>query len=190
MSLQEFARDIVPIIQLIVSILALSSLVLLWHQLKQTNVWNKIQSHQNFVDPSTSVAIERQLYDALRDCGLEAHLNRSITADELKKVMENADCYFALKAFLNDLEMVGAAISIGAADPDFAYAVHSSRFMRAYNLFLPFMQKMRELQSNPAIYIEIEKNALECKRKLAAVDAGRTREIESLNNKLAALRKV
>lgn len=43
MSLQEFTRDIIPILQLIVSAFGLASLFLLWWQLRQTNLWNKLK---------------------------------------------------------------------------------------------------------------------------------------------------
>ena len=189
MSLQEFTRDIVPILQLIVSAFGLASLFLLWWQLRQTNLWNKLNSPQNFANPSASIDLERKVYDSLKKLGIEvSNLNRSITQEELKKIIEDDDSYFATKAYLNDLENLGAAISIGAADPDLTYAVHSSWLLRAYDIFKPFLETIRERQNNPEIYIEIEKIALDWKRKQLSRQEAQQIKIKELEGSLAKAR--
>jgi hypothetical protein len=195
MSLQEFTRDVVPLLQLIVSALGLASLVLLWWQLRQTNLWNKLNSPQNFVNPVASIDLERKLYDSLKTLSIDiVNLYRSITQEELNKIIENDDAYFATKAYLNDLENLGVAISIGAADPDLTYAVHSARLIRAYEMFMPFIKVLRDRQSNPEIYIEIEKIALGWQRKQAARQEAQKKQIQkleaSLEKEKGAIRKV
>jgi hypothetical protein len=195
MSLQEFTRDVVPILQLIVSAFGLASLFLLWWQLRQTNLWNKLNSPQNFVNPAASIDLERKVYDSLKKLGVDVvNLNRSITQEELNKIIENDDAYFATKAYLNDLENLGVAISIGAADLDLTYAVHSARLIRAYVIFRPFIKALRDRQSNPEIYIEIEKIALDWQRKQIARQEAQKKKIEDLEASLArekgATRKV
>lgn len=186
MSLQEFTRDIVPILQLVISIFGLASLLLLWWQMRQTNLWHKLNSPQNFADPSTSINLERQLYDSMKKIGIDAgNLNRGITQEELTKMIADDNAYFAVKAYMNDLEMLGAAISIGSSDPDLTYAVHSSRVIRAYTIFKPFIDTIRIKQGNPEIYIEVEKIALDWQRKQLSRQAAQQRKIQKLESALA-----
>jgi len=123
--------------QLILGMFGLASLLLLWWQVRQTNLWNKLNSPQNFA-AAASVETERRVDSSLKRLGIDpGNLNRSITQDELRRIKEDDEAYFAIKAYLNEFENLGAAISIGAADLDLAYAVHSTRLIQAHMIFAP-----------------------------------------------------
>jgi len=168
MTLQEFSRDIVPIVQLFFTVLALVSLLLLWWQIRQTTTWNKLNSPRNFADLALVSQIERQLVQAFKAIDIEIrHLNQSLTPAQIERIMNNDDAYFATKSYLGDLENLGAAVSIGALDSELAYAVHSSRLLRAHRVFGTLIGALRTKFDDREIYIELEKTALKWQEKSA-----------------------
>jgi hypothetical protein len=164
MTLQEFSRDVVPIIQLIVTTAGLASLFLLWWQVRQTTMWNKLNSPASYANTSLLLQLEHSLVNSLNAIRIDVRsLTRELTSPEVEAIINDDNAYFAAKSYLTDLENLGAAVSIGAIDHDLAYAVHSSRLLRSYSIFSTFITRLREKFGDHEIYIEMEKTALKWK---------------------------
>ena len=109
MTLQEFTRDVVPIIGVIVASIGL---LLIWLQikaaaksitltseslsqasdsLKQTSNWNKITSTYNFFDLERNTRIEQDLYKAGEKLGIK--FNKQLSTEEMKKLI--GDSHFS-----------------------------------------------------------------------------------------------
>lgn len=161
MTIETFSRDIVPIIQAGLALVGLISLFLLWWQIKQTNLWNKLTSKHNFLDVPLSAQLERDLTKSCEK--LQIHFDKVLTSEQCKSIRQDVDAYINAKAFLNDAENICAAVRIGSVDIDGAYAVHSARIIRMYDKFIEFIKMVREEYQDDEIYIEFEKTALEWK---------------------------
>ena len=160
MTLQEFNRDIIPIIQVCIGLAGLASFFLMWWQLRQTTIWNKLNSPYNFGDTQLSERLEVQLYIQAKKIGINTKQDTPLLSEEVTKIFNDDDTFFALKAFLNDFESLGAAISVGFADSDLAYAVHAARLRRAYQVFKPYIDQYRSIYDSNDIWLELEKVAL------------------------------
>ena len=160
MSLQDFVRDWVPIMSLIVGALGLLSLGLVWYQLKLSTKWNKLQGQSNFLNRSLDEQ-EARLQAALMPLGIDFYAQiDKLTAPQAKAIRGNDEAYLQTKTYLNALEDIGAAVRIGFVDVDFAYALEGSRLMKAWRIFEPLALDLREYHSAPGIYIEMENVAL------------------------------
>jgi hypothetical protein len=112
-------------------------------------------------------------------------LDRTLTQAEIDAVIADDDAFFATKAFLNDFENLAAAISTGITDSVLAYAVHSTRLLRAHRLFGLFIEAVRRKHGDGAIYIEMEKVALEWQRRQPVEGRKHAKRITRLQAKLA-----
>ena len=166
MTLQEFSRDVIPILQLCVSSLGVAvsffglvSIVLLYTQMRQTNQWNKLNSKYNWVDISVSSALERKLLDKTMVIGIDLVAGHILTDEDVQKITHDADANQAVKDYLTDIENLCSAVEIGAADGDLAYNVHSVRVAEAWLVFEKFIQDIRRRQKDDDIYRELQKVA-------------------------------
>ena len=50
MTLQEFSRDVAPIVMMVLGVLGLGSLALLWRQIREAAKWNKLQGQAGFLN--------------------------------------------------------------------------------------------------------------------------------------------
>lgn len=60
MTLAEFSNDLVSLIQLIISCLVVASIILLWDQIRLTNIWNKANTQHLFLADLPSEDLERR----------------------------------------------------------------------------------------------------------------------------------
>lgn len=188
MTLTDFSRDVVPILQFVVTTVGLISLWLLWWQIRESQIWNKLNTQHSITNPDTISRLDRQVCDALKKIGIApTDLNRNLTDDEVNKVFANDDAYFAAKALLADLENMSAALSIGVADPDYSYAVHSSRLLRAYKIFKPFIEQLRHRHNDSEIFIEFQKTAMAWQAHASQAKKLHEKKINELNEKLESL---
>lgn len=159
MTLQEFARDIVPILSLVVSTLGLISLFLLWWQIRQTAVWNKLQSQYSFRD-SPTFAHRRRVVEATEAVGVDTFLRVApLEQDELERLWQDKNAYWAIFDYMNDLETACTALRLGSIDPEVAYAEYSSPVIRGFSLFRPWIEKVRRHYNDDELYYEIERVA-------------------------------
>lgn len=162
--------------------LGLLSLVLIFKQLRDSRLWNKLHfTYTFFPNPLEFEAMETFLDERisfwkrdleLSDLEVKALIgNKPLTAEEKKKLSESfgpsadkskvdQEMYEAgrkLKLYLNQIESYCAAISSGIIDSESARHVYSYKFHRAYEKALPWIKKIRSLKNEQEIYIETEK---------------------------------
>lgn len=182
MTLEVFSRDIIPILQFIATFIGLIGIFLLWWQIRQTNIWNKLNSFKEFLDVSRTYELDKDLYEKLR--AIEVDPNSYIREEDVQKILSNDSAHLAVKAFLNDTENLCSAIRIGAIDYEGAYAVHSARVIAIYERYKKFIDSVRKNHDDDEIYIELEKIALEWSKKhLRKVDKER-QKVEELKREL------
>jgi hypothetical protein len=139
-------------------LIGLVSLFLLWWQNKQINKWNKLNSPYNFINVSLLSELSRKYFDAFDRLDIDPH-KFHLSDKDTDAIYEDNEAFISVTAYLNHLENICTAISIGCADDDCAYAVHANGIMRSYNKFDSFISKMRKSLDDDEIYIELEKVA-------------------------------
>ncbi len=184
MTLQEFTRDVVPIIGVIVASIGL---LLIWLQikaaaksitltseslsqasdsLKQTSNWNKITSTYNFFDLERNTRIEQDLYKAGEKLGIK--FNKQLSTEEMKKLIGDSECFLKAKEFLNDFESYCSAYQVGALDKELAFEMLGTRITKEFRVFYPFVEHLRTRFGDMGILIELEQTANEWSAKLDA----------------------
>ncbi|MGL1932196.1 MAG: DUF4760 domain-containing protein [Desulfotalea sp.] len=182
MTLNTFSSDVVPIIQMLLTTLGLISLFLLWGQIRQANIWNKLKSEHNFIQ-AQQVETSIELVKEGKKIGLDLKgRSKPLTKSEVIQISKADLVYFALSKKLNELENICAAVRIGAADPDLAYATHSSIITMSYKTYVPFIEYLRQRDDDEEIYIELEKTALEWRERYLQTKNPQKIQVNRLKN--------
>ena len=157
MTLADFNRDWMPILQLIVGFAGLGSLWLAWWQITKTSAWNRRISQHNFLNNPFSLELDKSLYAAADKLGITLHARReALSEEEVTKILQDKDAYACAIAYLNEFENVCGAVRADIADPDVAYGIHSARVITKFPVYKPFIEKLRKLQDDDEIFIEFE----------------------------------
>lgn len=178
MTLTEFSRDVVPVLQLLVTAVALFSVLLAWRQMSQTVRWNKLQAHHSFFRETPNRQLEKQVYEHAARIGVS--IDRAVPPVDLGKIYADRDALFAVKAYLDEYEELCTAVNVGTVDEDLAFAIDSARVLKAYRVFDPFIRELRERLKNEELYVELEKVALRWSRLEEGRREARLRELERL----------
>jgi hypothetical protein len=164
------------------SFFGLISLVLIFKQVKESRMWNKLHfTYTFFPNPLEFEAIEIFLDERisfykrntpLNDIEVKALIGKEpISEDDKKKLSESLgpacdknkveqELYEAgrkLKLFLNQIESYCAAISAGIIDSESAKNVYEYKFRNTYEKALPWIEKLRVIKNEPRLFIETEK---------------------------------
>jgi hypothetical protein len=179
LTLSEFNRDYLPIIQLGISILGLTSLVMVFIQIGLTRKWNKISSFYTLYDYNKSTQLEKSMHNSLDKINVDIKaVKDTLSAEIVEKIYTTDDIYFEVKTFLDDLEYFCTAIQVGAIDNSLAYSIHSPRVTISYEIFKDFITKMRKLKNDDEIYYELEKTTLEWNAKALKISRKRAKIIK------------
>lgn len=161
MTLTEFSRDVVPIIQTILTSVGLGSLVLVWWQIKQATLWNRF--NQNTVITSKpSTESEAKTVAAFKAHGIDfddVRYNHKLSESEAQSLLDDKNATNAIKLYLNEFEEMCAAIRVGAVDPDFAYALKYLQVTRLYRNLVSYIDAVRKKFNDTDIYVEFQKVA-------------------------------
>ena len=187
MTLTDFTRDYVPILQLIVLTFGLISLALLWWQIRRTTKWNKLQAHHDFFRDKPSANAEKQMLEVLDRLQIDRYV--PLTAEQAEQLFDDTDASFAVKCWLNEFEDLCAAINAGTVDRDYAYALETQRVVRNYRLFEQLILRIRKILDTPGFFIELETVALQWERKQLDQKGERTALVVQLQSQLEAARK-
>ncbi len=178
----EWLSDNADVITAVATSVGLISLFLIFKQLRDTRIWNKLNfTYTFFPDPIAFEDIEVFLDERvsfwkrdnpLSEMEVKALIGRdSLTPEEATKLSESFgptadkkevshELYEAgrkLKLYMNQIESYCAAISSGIIDSDSAMHVYNYKFKRAYEKSLPWIEKLRSLNNEQSLYIEIAK---------------------------------
>lgn len=183
MTLQEFSRDILPIFQFALTFLGLISLFLVWWQIRENRLWNKLKSAHNFLDVELVKRLEAEVLSLTQPLGIT--VINGLSQGDIEKLKKSDASILAIKALLNDCENLCAAYQVGYIDRDLAYNVHSARILRLFKLFRVFIDHIRQTYEDEAIYIELEKTALEWEAKDSTLKAKSAAQIAKLKAAVA-----
>ena len=162
MTLQEFARDIVPILSVVV---AATGLFFVWFQLKsansglkQTANWNRIHATYSFFDLERSIDLEIKAKDNIRSHDIKMS-DDSISTEAIIAIVGHYELETPLNRFLNDIETYACAYFANAIDKKISYHMHSSRIVAKYRKYEEYIEYYRKQKSQPDVLIEFEKLA-------------------------------
>ncbi|HZE57708.1 MAG TPA: hypothetical protein VE031_07625 [Chthoniobacterales bacterium] len=187
MSFYEFSHDVVPVLQLCLTAVGLTSLFLIWWQAKRTTRWNQAQSHHQFFKDTPNPTHERAAHDAAKKIGV--NINDPLDDQAVKKIVADDDALFAARNLLNDYEELCSAVEIGTLSEDVAFAVDSARLVRVYKIFKPFIEFWREEKDDREAWIGIQKLALEWETRELEFREKKQRAFAKLEQHLAKLEK-
>lgn len=157
MTLQEFSRDIVPIVQLVLSSTAVGGLLLVWYQIRLTNTWNKANSQHMMLSDLPNEDQEMRFWSAYTKYAKS--MNSPITNDQSQSVYLCNEDWMCFKTFLNKHEYLCVAINAKAIDEDYAFAMHSARVVHIFNKLEAYIKFTREKYDDSEIYLDLEKVA-------------------------------
>jgi hypothetical protein len=136
---QEFTRtEILKTIEAIIGGLGVSSLLLLWAQLRHTAVLGKLTSYHDHFHDLPSIGKVQDLYKALGRCKVAvptwyapmSEADREKLFADVEPPPSSAE--LAVREYLNDFEEFAAAIKCGLVDDDYAYRIESTRVLNAH----------------------------------------------------------
>lgn len=157
MTLQEFSRDIVPIIQMGLMALALLYLVLVWWQIKQTTLWNKLRAEESYLRLS-DMDLQKAVLDAGKSIGIDLKARTTpITENDAQKIWNDDNTYTAVLTLLNSTETIAFAMNAGKVDMDVALEMHGFLISHLFKIYQPFIQKVRDRYQDNHMFLEIEK---------------------------------
>lgn len=174
MSLTAFTRDIVPILQLVISIIGVGGLVLVWYQIRLSNMWNRASQQHQMLQNLPPEEHEKRVWKIFE--AQEKDKNGYITAGAAELIYDDVDSWVCVKTFLNKFEHLCASISAGFIDDEYAYSVHSARVCDVYFKFSNYIRYARDLANDEDIYIELQKVAKRWRERTQEAEARRKHE--------------
>jgi len=151
-------------------------------------LWNKLNSFQASTDVTRIYNLDKELYTQLRKIQIDP--SAFISDEDVEKIHADDAAHLAVKAFLNDIENLCAAISIGAVDYEGAYAVHSARIVAVYARYKKFIEAVRQKYDDDEIYVELEKIALAWQKKYLQTKEIEKQKVQKLKAELDAAKGV
>jgi Domain of unknown function (DUF4760) len=147
-------QNIIPILQLIVSALGLTSLFLIWHQIKLATQWNKFKAHHDLLSYLPDEHLEMAALKALEAEGCERDV--PVSRPLADRLYENATAFVTIKTFLNKYEHFCSAINVRAVDEEHAYSIHAGRVLFVFQLYREFINVARERRKSNSPYYELQ----------------------------------
>ncbi|MNN38781.1 hypothetical protein D3C81_1527930 [compost metagenome] len=92
------------------------------------------------------------------DCGFVEQMDKqaAITDDSINKIFQHAD-RSVLSSYLDDFEEFCGAVNAGVVNGDYAYKLESTRVIRIWVVFNPYIRKSRHNHNDERCYLEIER---------------------------------
>lgn len=157
MTIEVFTRDVVPLIQLALTAIALISIFLIWWQIKLTRLWNQRQAEESYLRFST-MDIQAKLIAAAKRVRIDLKARLTpIDEAEAEKLWNDDQCYEALLKFLNDMETIAFAIRTGKVDLNEGLEMHGLLISLNFQKYYLHIKKVREKFKDDNIFLEIEK---------------------------------
>lgn len=183
MTISTFSTEIVPILQLVVSALGVVTIILLWYQIRLTNIWNKANTQHQLLSELPSEDLENRFLCEFES--LEKDRSGNITEAAAREIFIDINKKVCVKTFLNKYEHICAAINSKTIDDSYAYSVHSDQVNSAYFKMENFISLARTEANDIEIYIELQKVAMRWKEKYLNNFEERKQEIMRLDHRLS-----
>ena len=150
MTLQEFSRDIVPI-------LGLGTILLVFWQLYRTNKWNQYNFTYNILNSGKIEELESNVIALFKAKDINIVSKKSIGEPILELIKNDQGLNNAISIYLSFLEKFCIAINHNAVDEEIAFDALSENIVRSWVRYKIYIGWYRE--DGDAIYSGLEKQA-------------------------------
>ena len=139
------------------TILGLLSLMLVWWQIKQTTLWNKLRAEESYLRLS-DMDLQKTVLQAAKDIGIDLKARTTpITEAEAQKIWDDDKTYAALLTLLNNTETIALAMNAGKVEMDVALEMHGFLISHLFETYEQFIQKVRAHYQDDHMFLEMEK---------------------------------
>ena len=157
MTLQEFTRDIVPIIQAILTAVGLGSVLLLWWQIRLTWKWNKVDATFRSMDIIEFSRIESEALLAAKKLGV--NLTAPISEDDARKIRQDYETYLKVKALVIFLDRQAVAFLAGYFDSSVVANTYGQLISGYAKTLSNYIRVTRVELGDPEPYMDLQKAA-------------------------------
>jgi hypothetical protein len=125
--------------------LGVSSLLLLWAQLRHAAILGKLTSYHDHFHDLPNISKVRDLYKVLGRCKVSApNWHTPLTEKDRATLLADQEpapdtAELVVREYLNDFEEFASAIKCGLIDEDYAYELEATRALNAYYGFRPLV---------------------------------------------------
>lgn len=154
MTLQDFSRDVVPILQLVTGVAGLVGLVLVWRQIRQTDLWNRASAGHALLAELPDEEHDRRFLDACRKFAGGPDI--PLSSAQCVQLFESVE-RTCVTHYLNKHEYLCVAIEAGIVDDEYAYNMHSARVVHLWHVTEQYVYLLRTKFDDPEIYAALQK---------------------------------
>jgi hypothetical protein len=178
MNIQILGTVVAPLVQAITSLAGVIGLFLLWHQIKETNKWNRINNQHTMLSNLPSQDLTRQIWTLVEKLPRDSHWR--LNTESAPIIYNNISDWVCVKIFLNKIEQLCAAINSTAVDAGYAYKVHGATVVDSFLTFETYIQYARQQSEDATLYLELERVATRWSSLAKAEDKKARAELASL----------
>ncbi|MGE3488293.1 MAG: DUF4760 domain-containing protein [Nitrospira sp.] len=187
-----------PIVQAIASLFGVLGVFLVWRQvreaarqveltrdqvnlsveqMRQQNVWNKIQTQHTLLSILPTPEVEREMLRVVQKYREKTSWQFPQIACEA--LYTDLDDWLIAKSYISAYERWCAAISANLVDEDYAYSVHGVKIIDAHRMFKHYIDFIRTKSNDTTLYLELQKVATRwadrAKREKVSIEAEQAR---------------
>lgn len=157
MGLEEFATNVAPTIQAVTSIIGMAGIILVWHQIRISNDWNRANTQHVMLSNMPSQELEKELWSLVTRLPTDAECR--LTAEAPPIIYSDPISWVCVRTFLNKHEQLCAAINAKTVNDRYAYDVHGARVTDTFRIFESYISYARHVSKDVTIYLELERVA-------------------------------
>lgn len=167
MSLDDFNKLYLPIINFVISLTGLVSLIILIKQYNKDNKWKKLQSSYNFIGIGEELDLQERLYKVYDRLGIYPfpEVCKELTEEEILLIASESEATLITNMFLNHLQNLCTAYSFDLVNEKVFQEIHASRICWWYTILKQYINRRKIDYSNPNIWSEFENVAIKCLSK-------------------------
>jgi len=157
--------QVLSVLSLFVSTIALMGVYFNWSNMRQTRMWNKVKSIVDFADAERLERLRDDADEQMKRLDIvlapNTHLPESqITEEDADKILRDPEVEKAVMRLLGYFERLSAVINLGAVDEELAYQFFVGEIMKSYSGFRRFIIRRRQqFRGDEEIMQELEKLA-------------------------------
>jgi len=146
-------------------------------QMRQQNVWNKIQTQHMLLSILPTPDVEREMLQVVQK--YREKPSWQFPQNACERLYADLNDWLIAKSYISAYERWCAAISANSVDEDYAYSVHGAKIVDAHRMFEHYIDFIRRKSNDFTLYIELQKVATRwadrAKREKASIEAEQAR---------------
>ena len=162
MPLKEFSADWAPAISAAAACLSLISILLLWHQIRKTNDWNRVGAAFQLLDIERFYSLEEQ---ATKECkAIQIPFPSPLSREQVQTIRSNYNAYHAVKNLAIYLDRLSVAFQAGYVDKDVICATYGPILIGYKEVLGEYIEYTRHELESPEAYRDFSRTADHAKR--------------------------